>query len=97
MVPKFAERLQHFSNTDKLLKQILRVRIFLNWFFRDKNSFNVLVLCDLRLSNFVEQHQYFVIFQQFDWEFEQDAAFKKLVSFITAGIQIQRWIKTLVS
>ena len=49
------------------------------------------------VSNFVEQHQYFGIFQQLDWEFDQDADFKKLVSFITAGILIGWWLQTLVS
>ena len=40
------------------------------------------------MSNFVEQHQHFWVFQQLDWEFDQDADFKKLVSFIIAGILI---------
>ena len=38
------------------------------------------------VSNFAEQHQYFAIFQQPYWEFDQDADFKKLVSYITTGI-----------
>ena len=49
------------------------------------------------VSDFVEQHQYFGIFQQLDWDFDQDADFKKLVSFITAGILIRWWLQTLVS
>ena len=40
------------------------------------------------VSNFAEQHQHFTIFQQSDWEFDQDVDFKKLVSFMTAGILI---------
>ena len=40
------------------------------------------------VSNFAEQHQYFAIFQQPDWEFDQDADFKKLVSYITADVLI---------
>ena len=46
------------------------------------------------MPNFVE-HQYFG-FQQLDWELDQDADFKKLVSFIT-GILIRWWFQTLVS
>ena len=38
------------------------------------------------MSNFVEQHQHFWVFQQLDWEFDQDADFKKLDT--TAGILI---------
>ena len=38
------------------------------------------------VSSFDEQ--YILIFQQPDWKFDQDADFKKLVSFITAGILI---------
>ena len=38
-----------------------------------------------KVSNNAEQHQYFAIFQQPDLEVDQDADFKKLVSFITAG------------
>ena len=40
------------------------------------------------VSNIIKQRQYFVIFQQTDSEFDQDADFKKLVSFITAGTLI---------
>ena len=47
------------------------------------------------VSNFVEQHQYFGIFQQLDWEFDQDADFKKLVSFITDGYRLVPPLKTL--
>ena len=47
------------------------------------------------VSNFVEQHQYFRIFQQLDWEFDQDADFKKLVSFITDGYRLVPPLKTL--
>ena len=38
------------------------------------------------VPNVVEQNQYFAIFQHLDWEFDQGEDFKKLVSFITAGI-----------
>ena len=36
-----------------------------------------------------EQHQYFAIFQLPDWEYDQDADFKKLVSYIAVSILIQ--------
>ena len=41
------------------------------------------------VSNIAEQHQYFTIFQEPDREFDQDADFKKLVSYITACILIR--------
>ena len=41
------------------------------------------------VSNIAEQHHYFTIFQQPDREFDQDADFKKLVSFMTARILIR--------
>ena len=47
------------------------------------------------VSNIAEQHQYFVTFQQPYWEFDQDADFKKLVSYISTGIIIQWWAQIL--
>ena len=37
IVSKFAEHLHHFSDIDRLLKQIWPIRIFLNWCFHHKN------------------------------------------------------------
>ena len=48
------------------------------------------------MSNIAEQHQYFVTFQQPYWEFDQDADFKKLISYISTGIIIQWWAQILV-
>ena len=38
VVSKFAKHLQHFSDTDRPLKQIWSVWIFLNWYFNQDNS-----------------------------------------------------------
>ena len=38
------------------------------------------------MLNISEQHQYFAIFQQPNWEFDHHVDFKKLVSYCTAGI-----------
>ena len=97
MVSKFAQHLHYFSDIDRLLKQIWPVWIFLNWCFHHKNSLITHSMW-FKMSNFAEQHKYFSIFQQPDWvqqldcEFDQDADFKKLVSYITAGVLIWWWV-----
>ena len=102
MVSKFDQHLHHFSDIDRLLKQIWPVWIFLNWCFHHKNSLITHSMW-FKMSNLAEQHKYFSIFQQPDWvqqldcEFDQDADFKKLVSYIIAGVLIWWWVQTLVS
>ena len=97
MVSKFAEHLQHFHDINRLLKQIWPLRIFLNWYFHQKNSQCTHSLWFKTVPNFLEQCQYFAVFQHLDWEFDQGADFKKLVSFIIAGILIRLWLHILLS
>ena len=42
-------------------------------------------MCFKTMSNFADKNQYFAIFQQPGWEFDQDADFKKIQNNKTPG------------